>query len=116
MRFLADENFNNDILRGLLTHNPNIDVIRVQDTEVYKAPDPVLLAWAAENKRILLTHDIQTIPHHAYERVVAGLSMPGVIEVRQTLAIGDALDDLTLLILASTDADFDNQVRYIPLT
>jgi hypothetical protein len=116
MLFLADENFNNDLLRRLRTRYPSLDIIRVQDTEVYQAADPILLAWAAQNKRILLTHDIQTIPHYAYERVASGLPMPGIIEVRQTLAIGDALEDLILLILAGTDADFDNQVRYIPLS
>jgi hypothetical protein len=28
---LADENFDNTIVRGLLRRNPNIDIVRVQD-------------------------------------------------------------------------------------
>lgn len=43
MRLLADENFHNDILRGLLRVDPTIDYVRVQDTEIYQAPDPVVL-------------------------------------------------------------------------
>lgn len=39
LRFLADENFNNDILRGLLRRNPAIDIVRVQDTELFGADD-----------------------------------------------------------------------------
>ncbi len=62
MRFLADENFNNDILRGLQERMPDIDVVRVQDTEVYQSDDPRLLEWAAQQGRILLTHDVKTIP------------------------------------------------------
>lgn len=31
MRFLADENFNNNILRGLLRRKADLDIIRVQD-------------------------------------------------------------------------------------
>lgn len=34
MRLLADENFNNDILDGLRKTIPNIDIVRVQDTEI----------------------------------------------------------------------------------
>jgi hypothetical protein len=59
LKFLADENFNNDILRGVLRLNPEIDIIRVQDTDLVAAPDPVVLAWAAEQGRVLLTHDVK---------------------------------------------------------
>lgn len=115
MRFLADENFNNDILYGLLTRNPDLDIVRVQDTGVFRADDPKVLECAAQQRRILLTHDVQTIPSYAYERVVAGLPMPGIIEVNQQTAIGDAIEDLLLLIGTGTPADFENQVRYVPI-
>lgn len=36
-RFLADENFNNRILRGLRREISDIDILRVQDTHVYQA-------------------------------------------------------------------------------
>lgn len=44
MRFLADENFNNKILRGIHLQNPLVDMLRAQDTEVYRATDPIVLA------------------------------------------------------------------------
>lgn len=115
MRFLADEDFNNDILHGLQTRLPDIDILRVQDTEVYQADDPKVLEWAAQQGRILLTHDVQTMPGYAYQRVVAGLPMPGIIEVRQQLAVGDAIEELLILIGAGTPADFENQVWYVPM-
>jgi hypothetical protein len=31
-------------------------------------------------ERILLTHDVKTMPGYAYERMVAGLPVPGIIE------------------------------------
>ncbi len=32
MRLLAaDENFNNDIIRGLLRRKPDLDIVRIQD-------------------------------------------------------------------------------------
>ena len=77
----ADENFNNDILRGLLRRNPGLDIVRVQDVGLRHAPDPIVLEWAAQEGRVLLTHDRNTVTKYAYERVIAGKPMPGVIEV-----------------------------------
>lgn len=82
LKLAADENFNGKIIRGLLRRNPNIDIIRIQDTEIYQADDPIVLEWAAQEGRILLTHDARTISHYAGERVAAGLPMPGVFQGR----------------------------------
>lgn len=54
IRFLADENFNGKIVRGIHRKNPAADIVRVQDTEIYQADDPAVLAWAAEKRRIVL--------------------------------------------------------------
>ena len=81
MKFLADENFDNTIIRGLLRRQPNIDIVRVQDVGLSGKDDPTVLEWAAQEKRILMTHDVATITRYAYERVAASKSMPGVIEV-----------------------------------
>jgi predicted nuclease of predicted toxin-antitoxin system len=115
MRFLADENFNGKLFKGLLNAMPSLDIVRIQDTDMAEAPDPQLLEWAAQQNRIVLTHDLQTLAGYAYDRVRAGLPMPGVIEVRITQSIGATIDDLVLLIGASIAEEFDNQVRYVPL-
>ncbi len=98
MRFLADENFDNTILRGVQRINSDFDVIRAQDTVVYQADDPTVLAWAAQQGRILLTHDVKTMSRYAYDRVEAGLIMPGVIEIHQELPIGQAIEELLTII------------------
>jgi hypothetical protein len=116
MRFLADENFDNLILRGVLRENPEFDVIRVQDTDAYQMADPVVLAWAAQEGRILLTHDVKTMTYHAYERVVAGLPMPGVIEVsKQRMSLAQVVAELLILDGASDPAEWENLVIYLPM-
>ena len=115
MRFLADENFNGTLLTALRHALPDLDILRVQDTEMLASPDPELLEWAANEERILLTHDVRTMTRFAYDRVKAGLPMPGIIEVRITQSIGATVEDLVLLIAASTPDEFENQVRYVPL-
>jgi predicted nuclease of predicted toxin-antitoxin system len=115
MRFAADENFNGKILDSLKRRLPEIEIVRVQDTELYQSSDSEILAWAAQQERILLTHDVQTLVDDAYARVRAGLPMPGVIHVSATISIGDAVDELEVLIGAGTSEDFDSQVKHVPL-
>lgn len=115
MRLLADENFNNDTLRGLLRLIPDLDYVRVQDTEIYEADDPVVLEWAARENRILLTHDVKTMAGFAYERVAAGLPMPGVIEVNSDLPIGQAIEHLLVVIEVSEPGELENRVVFVPL-
>src|SRR5437667_8419587 len=97
LRFLADENFHGAVVDGLRLHHPQIDVVRAQDLEIAGADVPVLLDWAARNGRVLLTHDASTVTRDAYDRVRAGLPMPGVFEVAQDLSIGQAIEEIAML-------------------
>lgn len=57
LSLLSDENFNGDIVRGVRLRHPNLDLLRVQDVGLREVDAPTILAWAASNGRILLTHD-----------------------------------------------------------
>lgn len=115
MRFVADENFNNDIVRGVRRRNPSIDIVRIQDEGLSGATDPTILEWAAQSGRILLTHDVSTMTRHAYDRVRAGQSMPGVFEVKRDVPIGVAIEEILLLAECSVEGEWEGQVRYLPL-
>lgn len=115
MKLLADENFRGAIVRGLLRRRPDLDLVRVPDVGLAGADDPSILAWAAAEGRLVLTHDAATLIGHAYNRVAAGQAMPGIIAVRQDLAIGPVLDDLLLLIDASHEGEWNGRVIYLPL-
>lgn len=115
LSFATDENFDGNILRGLKRRRPTLDVVRMQDTEMYGADDPDMLAWAADAGRIVLTHDKSTVPGYAYDRVRAGEPMRGVFVVLPDTPIGKAVDDLLILALASDEGEWEGQVVYIPL-
>lgn len=115
LRLAADENFNGDIVRGVLRRNSQIDIVRVQDVGLSGADDPSILEWAAQENRVVVTHDISTLAKHAFERVETGRAMPGVFAVRSLAPIGRAIDDLVLLAEFSHDAEWDGQVRHLPL-
>ena len=61
LKFLADENFNRHIVRGLTRRKPEIDIARVQDVGLRTLDDVTILEWAENDQRILLTHDAATI-------------------------------------------------------
>jgi len=115
IRWLADENFNNDIIRALVRRCPEVDIVRAQDVGLTGASDPNLLAWAALEDRIILTHDVTTLTAHAYARVAAGQPMPGVIEVSRSLAIASVIEDLVLLWECSLPQEWKAPVIYLPL-
>jgi len=115
LRLAADENFNNDIVRGLLRRKPELDIVRIQDVGLSGADDPTVLEWAAQEGRVWLTHDVTTITRYAYERVKAGQSMPGVFEVSRAVPVGRAIEDILLLAECSLDGEWEGQVRYLPL-
>ena len=61
------------------------------------------------------THDVNTVPKHAFERVKAGQPMPGVIIVPDSLEIGAAISDLALVVECATADEMQNVVLYLPL-
>ncbi len=111
----ADENFNNDILRGLLRRDPSLNIVRIQDVGLTHAPDSDVLEWAAKENRVLLTHDRNTITKFAYQRVVEGKPMPGVIEVDRSVPMNVVIDDILLLVLSSDSGEWEGQIIYLPL-
>jgi predicted nuclease of predicted toxin-antitoxin system len=112
---VSDENFNNDIVRGLLRRNPALDIVRVQDVGLRGEEDPVILEWAAQEGRVVLTHNAATVADFAYQRVREGKPMPGVIEVADDLPIGQVIEDILLLAEYSEQHEWEAQVIYLPL-
>lgn len=115
LSLLSDENFNGDIVRGLFLIQPGLDLIRVQDIGLREADDPAILAWAASNDRILLTHDRATMPDFAYRRLMIGESMAGMFVVNDRMLIRQAIDELLLLNDCSEQAEWRGTVLYLPL-
>jgi hypothetical protein len=114
MRFLADENFNNDILRGVWRRIPQASFTRVQDTALYAQDDPAVLAYAAEHDYIILTHDVNTMTGDFYERVRAELPVPGLFLALKQTPVGRVVDELELIILASDASEWRGKITYVP--
>lgn len=115
MRLLADENFDANIVRGIRRRLPSADIVRVQYVGLRTADDPMILEWAAGEGRVLLTHDVRTMTKHANERFADTLPMPGVIAVQEDMAIGQAVEEILLVLECSFEGELEGQIRYLPL-
>ena len=115
IRLLSDENFNGDIVRGLMLRRPEISLIRVQDVGLESAEDPEILAWAATNDCVLLTHDRSTMPDFAYERCERGEQMPGLFVINDRRPVREAIEELLLINECSEQAEWTGLVVYLPL-
>ena len=114
LRLLSDENFNGNIVRGLFLRQPNLDLLRVQDVNLLNVNDPEILEWAANNNRILLTHDRATMPDFAYERLFRNQKMAGMFVVNDRMAVRQVIDDLLLIVDVTEQTEWKSQILYLP--
>jgi hypothetical protein len=116
LRLLSDEDVHGAIVRGLWRHEPDLDLVRVQDVGLAHTPDPLILEWAATHGRVLITADVGTMVPHAWDRVRAGQPMPGLLALRENVGIGREIDDILLVATCYTEEEMAQEaVLYIPL-
>lgn len=115
IRLLTDEDFDHNILRGLIRRVPHLDFMLVHDVGLTSQPDPVLLKWAASNHRSILTQDTKTMIPYAEQLVRQGQPMAGLIVVPQSLGIGRAIDDLELVVECYSESELRDRIQRLPL-
>lgn len=116
LRLASDADVRNGIVRGLRRRVREIDLLRVQDCLPEGTADPVILAWAAAENRVLITNDRETMIGFAYERVAAGELLPGVILTTNRQSIGEAIEDILMIAECMSEEEMrDQQVVFLPL-
>ena len=114
LRLVSDENFNGDIVRGLLRRHPELELVRVQDVGLMQTPDPDILEWAASRRRtaaICRMQRFRQLPIKERD----GKLMPGVFIVVDRMPIGQAIDEILFLSLDVEPDEWKDQVLCLPL-
>ena len=114
VRVLTDNDFNGRAVRGVLRRRPTFDLVRVQDVGLADASDEEILAWAAENDRIVISHDHNTMVGFARNRISDGEPMPRLFAIRTTASIGKVVDDLLYIDDCSRHEEWADRVEFLP--
>lgn len=96
IRFQADADLNEDIITGVIRRVPEVDFQTATDAGLRGVVDELVLAEAAREGRILVSHDWETMPYHFAEFITARDS-PGVLIVPQRVEIREAIEELILI-------------------
>src|SRR5262249_602050 len=114
-RFLADHDLNEHIIDGVRRREPAVEFVRAREVGLADRPDPEVLADAAPQGLIGVSHDVNTMPAHAWDRLATGQLLSGLLMVPQTHSIGPIIDNLVLIWSASEAEEWQGQVCFLPL-
>lgn len=112
LRLVSDEDVHDDIIRGLRRREPVLDIVRAVDVGLGQTPDPSILEWAANDQRVLITGDLNTMVGFAWARVQSGEASLAVLALLENVGIGRVLDDILLVALCYASEEI--QLLYIP--
>ncbi len=115
VRFLADADLNKAIVSGVLRREPSVDFQTSGAAGLRGRKDIEVLGLAAQGQRVVVSHDVGTMPAHFRLFTNAGNHSSGMILIPQSLDIGTAIDELLLIWLASEASEWDNRLVWLPL-
>jgi hypothetical protein len=114
VRFQADADLNEVLVKAMLRREPGIDVQTARAAGLAGLLDSDVLALCARSGRVLLTHDRKTMPRH-FAEFVATQTGAGVLIIPQKLPITQVVDELILVWVASEAEEWINRIYCLPL-
>lgn len=117
IRYLLDENLPPTFREQLLRYQPNLTVLMVGDPD---APpkgtlDPEILSWCEEQRFLLVTRNRRSMPVHLEKHLAANRHVPGILVLRRKATIGQVINDLVLIAVASNEDEYRDRIDYLPL-
>jgi hypothetical protein len=106
VRFLADADLHSAIVTGLRNKNPSIKFQNAHGVIPKGTPDPKVLAFAANQGRVVVSHDCNTMPGHFY-RFIIDRESPGLVLIPQ--------QGLELIWECYAEDEIRNRIVYLPL-
>jgi hypothetical protein len=114
VRFQADADLNQFILIATVRCEPSIDFQGALAAGLAGLSDRDVLAKAAGEGRLLLTHDQKTMPRH-FSDFISSVTSPGLIIIPQHLPIASVVEDLVLIWLVTEAGEWESRICFLPL-
>jgi len=112
IRFQADADLHQPIVDGVLRRQPLIDFKSANDANLEGVPDPEVLARAADEGRVLVSHDVHTMPVHFADFIQTRKSS-GVVLIAQNLPYGLAIEGLIRLWTTDDAEKWENLLSFL---
>ena len=113
VRFQADADLNEDIVKGLHRREPGIDFRTALAAQLRGLNDHEVLRLAAQENRLLVSHDRKTMPP-AFAQFIGANASPGLIIVSQKTDLLSAIEGILLVWIASEAEEWRNRMITIP--
>jgi hypothetical protein len=110
----VDADLKNAIVKAVRQQEPSIDFASAAEAGLEGVGDPELLERAAQEGRILVSHDRRTMLVHFRARLQAGKSSPGLFVVSQSAPLGPVVRAIVLAWAASEPREWRDQVHHLP--
>lgn len=115
--YLMDENVDPIYRTQILQREPELVVWAVGDegTPPKSTLDPDILIWCEEHGFVLVTNNRTSMPPHLANHLAQGRHVPGIFILNPNMSVGDTIDELILIALASEDDEYQDYIAHLPL-
>jgi hypothetical protein len=113
LRFQADADLHVPIIKGLRRREPSIDFMTAREAGLVGIDDWGVLVLAASNGRVLVSHDVSTMPE-TFSRFIQEQTSPGVILISQELSYREAIEGLLRVWSITQAKDWQNVLSFLP--
>ncbi|OYD96201.1 hypothetical protein CDG76_05120 [Nostoc sp. 'Peltigera membranacea cyanobiont' 210A] len=117
LQYLIDENVNPIYPNQIRLREPDIaiKVVGKSGTPPKSTLDPEILCWCEDNNFILVTNNRTSMPVHLADHIAINRHVPGIFILNQNLSIGENIEELIIVALASEDDEYQDRIVYLPL-
>jgi hypothetical protein len=113
VRFQADADFHVPIIKGVRRRERSVDFATAHEAGLAGLDDPAVLALAASNGRVLVSHDVSTMPEQ-FSNFIQERTSAGVILISQELSYREAIEGLLRVWSRSEAEDWQNVLSFLP--
>jgi hypothetical protein len=107
IRFQADADLRQAIVTGTIRRQPSLNFQSANEARLEGIKDPEVLAIAAQEGRVLVTHDRKTMPTE-FGQFITSKTSSGVLVLSQKLPISEAINAIILVWEASTAEEWSD--------
>jgi len=96
---------------------PNLVVWAIGDpnTPLKGTLDPDILLWCEKYNFVLVTNNRSSMPVHLIDHLAQGQHISGIFQINPSMTVGETIEELVLVALASLDEEYSDQISYLPL-